>query len=305
MRKTIAVLALAGAVAVALTGCSVVGNDAPCPTPVPSGGAAAQVQVSGDFDKKPDVLVPTPLVAQSASRQVLITGDGPVAQPGATVRVEASIFDGSSGELLQQTNYADPAQAAMVQLQPDAIIPAISDGLSCLPQGSRVVVAASGEETGQSSSLIYVLDLVQVFPSHATGFAMQLPEGFPAVVTNDTGRPGVVVPNIEPPAQERIANRINGNGAVVQSGDTVLVQYTGVLWEGGKVFDSSWTKSTPATFTVPDQVVPGFAQAVVGQKVGSQVVAIVPPDQGYGDQGSGSVPAGATLVFVVDILGIL
>jgi peptidylprolyl isomerase len=44
-------------------------------------------------------------------------------------------------------------------------------------------------------------------------------------------------------------------------------------------------------------------KAVVGQPVGSQVIAIIPPAQGYGDAGAGSIPPGATLVFVIDILG--
>ena len=48
----------------------------------------------------------------------------------------------------------------------------------------------------------------------------------------------------------------------------------------------------------------GFAEALEGKTVGSQVLAVIPPDQGYGDQGSGAVPGDATLVFVIDILGI-
>ena len=51
-------------------------------------------------------------------------------------------------------------------------------------------------------------------------------------------------------------------------------------------------------------MIPGFANAVIGQTVDSQVIAVIPPSEGYGDKGSGPVPAGATLVFVVDILGV-
>jgi peptidylprolyl isomerase len=38
-------------------------------------------------------------------------------------------------------------------------------------------------------------------------------------------------------------------------------------------------------------------------KVGSQVVAVIPPDLGYGDNAQGAIPAGSTLVFVIDVLG--
>jgi len=47
----------------------------------------------------------------------------------------------------------------------------------------------------------------------------------------------------------------------------------------------------------------GFLKAVEGQKIGSQVVAVIPPAEGYGDTEQGSIPAGSTLVFVIDILG--
>jgi FKBP-type peptidyl-prolyl cis-trans isomerase len=68
------------------------------------------------------------------------------------------------------------------------------------------------------------------------------------------------------------------------------------------VFDSSWKRGAPTQFSISG-VVPGFQKALVGQKVGSQVVAVVTPADGYGDKGSGSIPANATLVFVIDILG--
>jgi peptidylprolyl isomerase len=104
-----------------------------------------------------------------------------------------------------------------------------------------------------------------------------------------------------------------GNGPVVEDGDTVVVQYTGVLWDDNSVFDSSWDKGTsgaPATFTVSTgedaQVIPGFSKAIIGQKVGSQLGVIIPPSEGYGEAGAGqTIPGNATLFFVVDILGVV
>jgi peptidylprolyl isomerase len=61
----------------------------------------------------------------------------------------------------------------------------------------------------------------------------------------------------------------------------------------------------PATFTANNEgLIEGFATALIGQKVGSQVIAVIPPDLAYGSAGTQSVPAGATLVFVFDVLGI-
>ncbi|MCD2169325.1 FKBP-type peptidyl-prolyl cis-trans isomerase [Microbacterium sp. JC 701] len=81
------------------------------------------------------------------------------------------------------------------------------------------------------------------------------------------------------------------------------MQYTGALYDGGTVFDSSWQRGEPAQF-VTNQVVDGFRQALEGQTVGSQVVVVIPPASGYGDQAQGEIPANSTLVFVVDILGV-
>ena len=75
-----------------------------------------------------------------------------------------------------------------------------------------------------------------------------------------------------------------GDGEVVQPGDTVTVQYKGVLWRNGEMFDSSWSRGAPASFQTTG-VVKGFQKALEGQKVGSQVIAIVPPADGYGTQG--------------------
>jgi peptidylprolyl isomerase len=88
----------------------------------------------------------------------------------------------------------------------------------------------------------------------------------------------------------------------VKKTDQVTVQYQGVLWRTGKVFDQSWGTS-PASF-LPTQVVPGFGKALIGHKVGSQVVAIIPPSQGYGSAGQSSagIKGTDTMVFVVDIL---
>jgi peptidylprolyl isomerase len=72
------------------------------------------------------------------------------------------------------------------------------------------------------------------------------------------------------------------------------------------VFDSSWENGQAAKFVVNESnVVPGFVKTLVGTKVGSQVIAIIPAELAYGATGNGSVPPDATLVFVVDVLGIV
>jgi len=99
---------------------------------------------------------------------------------------------------------------------------------------------------------------------------------------------------------------IQGTGPQVKKGQKVSVQYSGWLCnDASKTFDSSWDKGEPFSFTVGgSEVIPGWDEGIEGQKVGSQLLLVVPPDKGYGKEGSPpSIPGNATLVFVVDILG--
>ena len=76
-----------------------------------------------------------------------------------------------------------------------------------------------------------------------------------------------------------------------------------MLWADGTVFDSSWTRKSPATFAIgTGNVIPGWDKGLVGKKVGSRVLLLVPPADGYADKAQGKIPANAALVFVVDIL---
>jgi len=91
----------------------------------------------------------------------------------------------------------------------------------------------------------------------------------------------------------------------VKSGQNLAVQYTGVIWRTGKVFDSSWSRNQPFTTVIgKGQVIKGWDTGLVGQTVGSRVLLVVPPAQGYGTAGASQagIKGTDTLVFVVDIL---
>lgn len=98
---------------------------------------------------------------------------------------------------------------------------------------------------------------------------------------------------------------IKGTGAEAKAGDSVTVNYVGVLYNGGKEFDASWKRNEPFTFTLgKGQVIPGWDQGVAGMKVGGRRELIIPSELAYGKRGSPpTIPANAPLVFVVDLLG--
>lgn len=112
------------------------------------------------------------------------------------------------------------------------------------------------------------------------------------------------------PADERksglIVQEISiGGGEEVKSGDTVAVNYTGML-TNGKVFDSSYNRNEAFTFTLGEgRVIRGWEEGVVGMKVGGKRKLTIPADLGYGSQGAGNViPPNATLVFEIELVGI-
>ncbi len=94
-----------------------------------------------------------------------------------------------------------------------------------------------------------------------------------------------------------------GDGAEAKEGDTVKVQYVGALYDDGTEFDASWDRDEPFEFQLGGgQVIQGWDQGVAGMKVGGRRVLVIPPELGYGAQGSPpTIPANATLVFVVDL----
>jgi FKBP-type peptidyl-prolyl cis-trans isomerase len=96
-----------------------------------------------------------------------------------------------------------------------------------------------------------------------------------------------------------------GTGAVANAGQTVKVHYTGWL-TNGKKFDSSVDRGDPFTFPLGGgQVIKGWDEGVAGMKVGGKRQLRIPPQLGYGDRGAGGViPANATLIFDVELLGV-
>ena len=96
-----------------------------------------------------------------------------------------------------------------------------------------------------------------------------------------------------------------GTGDSPKTGQTVVVHYTGWLSDGTQ-FDSSVDRGEPFSFVLGEgSVIPGWDEGLATMKVGGKRQLVVPPDLGYGDQGSGSlIPPGATLIFEVELLEI-
>lgn len=317
MRKIPALVA-AGGLLLSMTACatqSAAGGMDGCEPVIASGDASAAISASGEVGTSPEIELPSPLYAAENERSVLTVGDGPMIGEGAPVIFQFSIFNGRDGSLLQESEYGENGGTILTATEDATTNPGIEDALMCTTVGSRIAIVLSPEDShgGQGiaqlgveadDSLVYVIDVAEAFLPKADGVNQLVARNdLPAVVTAPNGTPGITVPDAEAPADLIVETVKAGDGETVEADDQVVVHYTGVLWDGGTVFDSSWQNGAPALFTL-DSVVPGFAEALEGAQVGSQVLAVIPPELAYGDEGSGSVPAGSTLVFVIDVLGI-
>ena len=110
----------------------------------------------------------------------------------------------------------------------------------------------------------------------------------------------------------QITDVTTGDGATAEAGQTVIVHYTGWLYDPsqadnkGEKFDSSVDRGQTFSFSLgAGQVIRGWDEGFAGMQIGGKRILIIPPEMGYGARGAGGViPPNATLMFEVDLIEI-
>ena len=315
MRKIPAAIAVLSLAAVGLTGCSLPGASG-CTRPgVPDQDVMDLVTVSGDFGAEPTVDVYTPFHTEETSFQDDVTGDGnAIISDAQLIDADVTLFSGETGEVLVSTVDDGRHRAGAADLALDPGLPRASatrctappkapgSSWHCRraasrPRRPRATGSPRTSRRSPSSTSTRSTCRRPTAPSSTTPAA-----GSRRWCAHPTAVRASSSPTASRPTEVAIQTLIKGDGPVVTGDTPVRVHYTGVLWDDRTVFDTTWD-GEPASLTL-DGVVPGFAKALEGQTVGSQVMVVVPPDQGYGDKAQGSIPANSTLVFVIDILGL-
>jgi peptidylprolyl isomerase len=101
---------------------------------------------------------------------------------------------------------------------------------------------------------------------------------------------------------------VPGTGTIALAGQTVTVNYVGVLCKTGKEFDSSWSRGQPSSFPLtaaPGGVIQGWVEGIPGMRVGGRRELIIPASLAYGTTGRPpTIPPNSPLVFVVDLLSV-
>jgi FKBP-type peptidyl-prolyl cis-trans isomerase len=285
-------------------------------------GGGPPVKVAGAYGEQPDVVFPDerPDPDDSLTVSTPVEGKGPkVAKDDVVVANYIGYRWNTSGSKLIASSYGSAGHPAAF---PSArLVPGLAKALAGKAVGSRVVAVIPpkdgyGEkgntqlEVGAEDTLVFVLDLVAVYAKNTTVEGRPSGPADPRLPQVGAAQPGqaatVTIPHAGPPARLEARPLIQGTGAVVRPGELVAMQYTGVFWRNGQVFDSSFKTGQVFTTVIgKGQVIRGWDDGLVGQKVGSRMLLVVPPDWGYGPKGlkQAGIQGNDTLVFVVDILG--
>jgi peptidylprolyl isomerase len=326
VRKTPALLsavAAAALVVASLAGCSSSASAA-CAPSYPSGAASKLVTLTAS-----KITFPTPLVVKTSQVSQIKAGTGNPVQNGDQVDYTYSIYNGSDGENLGGTQ--SPLRAGASN---SAKATSIIRSLRCARAGERYSLVstvkdafgkgAGGADFADDATLVIVVDVKDRFLGKANG-VNQLPlDGMPNVITAVDGQPGIVIQELNKPKTLRISTIKAGSGPTVKKNDVVHLKFSGwtwpiasgdkpEVWPGGTGSDgtqvpsgnSTWTDDRAQDIKVSPTLPVGMYKALLGAKVGSQVLVVIPPKDGFGPSASAyGFSDTDTIIMVFDVLGI-
>ncbi len=284
----------AALVAGALAGCTGGPFAEGCTPALASGDASEAVTVSGDVGVSPVIDYPTPLLAPTPERSIAVAGEGAEIREGDVALITVTIRDAASDTVLETPSGLLTARESFL---------ALGQAVICATEGSRVVVVGSAAEVwpqAAAETVVAVIDVQQVFLGKANG-VNQLPlDGMPTVVTAVDGTPGIALAYTSPPEEQRLATIKAGSGATVEDGDSVVFHGRSWSWpateQGTPAIGQldSWTNFQARFLEIDADDDSPVTQALLGAKVGSQLLVVVPGAEG----------AQADII-VLDVLGIL
>lgn len=117
-----------------------------------------------------------------------------------------------------------------------------------------------------------------------------------------TGKPSVALP-AETPTELVVTDIVEGSGRQAEVGDTVVLDYVGVLSDDGAEFDNSYDRGTPLDITIgTTSLIEGFTEGLLGVQEGTVRQLDIPAALAYGDVGAGElIPPGAAISFVIEV----
>ncbi|HTZ27521.1 MAG TPA: FKBP-type peptidyl-prolyl cis-trans isomerase [Streptosporangiaceae bacterium] len=309
MRRIAAALLLPLIAALALVGCG--------SSSTPPSSPNQSVTAAGTFGKAPNVKIPAKKAGKDLYVKTEIQGSGATLTKSDAFLTNyvVYIWSGTTHKLVLSTYSSTP------QVLSGSLLPGLQTALQGKKMGSRVLAvlppkygygSSGNTEVGVTGSdtLVFVVDMIKSYSGTASAAGTHVSNGGGSLptVSQATGKaPTVTIPKTSPPSGLIVKTLIKGNGPPITKGQEVVTQYVGLNWRTRAVFDSSWSRGAPFGFQIdasPAQIIPGWDTGLLGVPVGSRVMLIIPPKDGYGSSGESSagIKGTDTLVFVVDVL---
>jgi len=271
----------------------------------------------GGTDKAPTVTFKTkPLKVKVTTTKVVTPGKGAKLTKANAITFNYILFNGKDGKPIESSFGTG---AAPLDLSSTSLLPGLTKSLTGKQVGSRLLVAippvdAFGTQGnakagfGPADTVVFFIQLVSSSTPLTTATGAEVPPvaGLPTVTMDGKKAANITVPKTAAPTKLIVQPLIKGAGAVVKAGQNIKVSYTGVLWKDGKKFDASADHGGSTDFQIgAGKVIPGWDKGLVGQTVGSRLLLVVPPAEGYGSKGSPPIGPTDTMVFVIDILAVV
>jgi len=315
MRRAAALAFIPLLAVAAIAGCGSSSSSKPAAAP----DTYKSVTVSGTFGKSPTVSIPKLTASGPLYTKTLIQGTGATVTSadgvvgnyvaydwaGKTSKLLGSTFTQGSPSLFVGGQMISGVQKALVGQKIGSRV------LAVVPPADGLGAQATSAGIGTSDTLVFVIDLDSEFSLVSVPGKQTASGGgaLPTVVAPASSTAGPTV-NVNtkatPPKDLQVKTVIKGTGPVVKKGDNIVVNYNGYIWRTGKSFQSSWSHPNQPYQTPIGEgaVIKGWDTGLVGQTMGSRVLLVIPPAQGYGSAGSSQagIKGTDTLVFVVDIL---
>jgi len=282
-------------------------------TAAPASDALDSITVGGTATAPTVTFKTKPLTVTATTTKVVTAGKGAKLSKANSIVFNYSLFNAKDGK---QIDTSFGKGTVPLDLSSKTLLPGLSKGLTGQVVGSRFLLAIPPSDAfgakgntqsgiGATDTIVFLIDLVSASTplATATGAAVAPKAGLPTAVVDGAKPATITVPKTTPPTTLVVQPLITGSGAVVKTGQTIKVNYTGVLWKDGKKFDASGDHGAPVDFQIGvRKVIPGWDKGLVGQTVGSRILLVVPPADGYGSKGSAPIGPKDTMVFVIDIL---
>jgi peptidylprolyl isomerase len=293
---------------VLLAACTSTKNDAPA-----LNGLDA-ITVGGTIQIPTVTFKATPLSVKETTTKVITPGRGAKLTKSNKIVMAFALFNGKNGKQISNSFGGDKV---LMDLGSTTLMPGLIKGLIGQQVGSRFLIGVPPADAfgakgnaqagvGPTDTLVYFVHIQSASTPLAVagGIAVPPKAGLPTAIVRGAEPAQITVPKTAAPTKLVVQPLIKGAGAVVARGQSIRINYTGVRWKDGAKFDASGDNGAPTDVQIgTGKVIPGWDKGLVGQTVGSRILLVVPPADGYGAAGKPpTIGAKDTMVFVVDIL---